>query len=295
MHPTPSGTPSPYRLVATDLDGTLLREDGSLSDYTRTVLAELALRHVRHIVVTGRPASGCRDLFRRIGYADLAVCGQGAQLYDARTDRLIVTRELDRPLARWATTRLMTHLPGCTFAVLTAGTAGRLVLATGFRRPGELAGYVPQDWSRLWDEPIEKVLVRHPDLDDDRLADAVSRICDPHLEGLHTGQGQIELVPRGVDKAVGLATAAELLGVHPREVIAFGDMPNDIPMLRWSGHGVAMGNAHPTLKAVAAEVAPSNAEDGVAQVLHRTFVLPGSCGQAPCPATQTTHRRAGMT
>lgn len=72
-------------------------------------------------------------------------------------------------------------------------------------------------------------------------------------------------------KATGLALAAEHLGLAPATTIAFGDMPNDIPMFDWAAHGVAMANAHPELQAVADEVTLSNEEDGIAVVLERLF------------------------
>ncbi|MFD4210924.1 HAD family hydrolase, partial [Micromonospora tulbaghiae] len=74
-----------------------------------------------------------------------------------------------------------------------------------------------------------------------------------------------------VDKGTGIAAAAELLGIGPERTVAFGDMPNDLPMFRRSGHRVAMGNAHPELRAAADEVTATNAEDGVAVVLERLF------------------------
>ena len=86
-----------------------------------------------------------------------------------------------------------------------------------------------------------------------------------------TGSGLLELSAPGVDKASGLATVADHLGVDRDDVITFGDMPNDVPMLRWAGHGVAMANAHPEALAVADEVTAPNDEDGVALVLERWF------------------------
>ena len=81
----------------------------------------------------------------------------------------------------------------------------------------------------------------------------------------------VELAAAGVTKATGLARVAESAGVARSDVIAFGDMPNDVDMLRWAGHGVAMGNGHPDVLAVADEVTASNTDDGVALVLERWF------------------------
>lgn len=81
----------------------------------------------------------------------------------------------------------------------------------------------------------------------------------------------MELQPPGVSKASGLALAAQVLGVGPASTIAFGDMPNDVPMFAWAAHGVAMANAHRELVAVADELTLSNEEDGIAVVLERLF------------------------
>jgi HAD superfamily hydrolase (TIGR01484 family) len=86
-----------------------------------------------------------------------------------------------------------------------------------------------------------------------------------------TNNGLIEISAAGVTKASGLAWVCSRLAVTAEKVVSFGDMPNDVPMLEWAGHGVAMANAHDDLLAVADEVTAPNSEDGVAQVLERWF------------------------
>lgn len=83
------------------------------------------------------------------------------------------------------------------------------------------------------------------------------------------GESIVELLPLGLSKAKGLSLAARRLGVKAADTIAFGDMPNDIPMFTWAARGVAMANAHAELRAVADEVTSSNDEDGIAVVLER--------------------------
>ena len=84
-----------------------------------------------------------------------------------------------------------------------------------------------------------------------------------------TNNGLIEVVPLGISKATGVEELARPLGITAEGVVAFGDMPNDVPMLAWAGLGVAMGNAHPDAVAAANEVTAPNTEDGVARVLER--------------------------
>lgn len=113
------------------------------------------------------------------------------------------------------------------------------------------------------------MLLRHPSLSDDELAAVARAAVGPLAIVTMSGPGTVELQPRGVTKATGLSLAAERLGVGAAGTIAFGDMPNDVPMFAWAGRGVAVANAHPELKAVADEVTSSNEEDGVAVVLDR--------------------------
>jgi hydroxymethylpyrimidine pyrophosphatase-like HAD family hydrolase len=87
-----------------------------------------------------------------------------------------------------------------------------------------------------------------------------------------TDNGLVEIVPLGISKATGVEEVARPLAIAADDVVAFGDMPNDLPMLVWAGHGVAMGNAHPEVLAVADEITAPNTEDGVARVLERWWL-----------------------
>ncbi|MDX3232606.1 HAD-IIB family hydrolase [Streptomyces sp. ME19-01-6] len=262
--------------MATDLDGTLLRTDLTVSARTRAALVLADRAGARHLVVTGRPAASCREFLVAIGYQGLAVCGQGAQLYDASADRLLASAALDLDLARAVVKRTEEELGGrpLELAVVTAAPENRFVITPGFAdrvRPGwGLVG----SREELWAQPIEKVLMRHRELPDGRVAAAAALAGGDEVSVTHSEKGMIEVLPAGVDKAVGLGRAAAHMGFSPAETIAFGDMPNDIPMLEWAGYGVAMGNAHPGLIAVADEVAPDHDEDGVAAVLERLYGRP---------------------
>jgi hydroxymethylpyrimidine pyrophosphatase-like HAD family hydrolase len=124
----------------------------------------------------------------------------------------------------------------------------------------------------LLSRPAVKLLVRHPQLSSDAmvaaLTPALGQLADLTFS---VGRGLVEISPRGVTKATGLAEVAQGHGVEAAHVVAFGDMPNDLEMLRWAGHGVAMGNAHPALLEAADEVTASNVDDGLALVLERWF------------------------
>ena len=264
-------TPPRFTVVATDLDGTLLRGDLSVSARTRAALTRATAQGARHLVVTGRPAVGCRTLLASFGYRGLAVCGQGAQLYDAGAHRLLSSATLDRPTVRALTERIVDAAGPLEFGVVTAGLDGEFLVTRGFGERVRHGWRLVEDPAALWARPMEKVLIRSPLLDDDRLAALARRTCAGRIEVTHSGEGMVELLPAGVSKASGLAAAARRLGFSAADTIAFGDMPNDIPMLEWAGHGVAMGNAHAELRRRADEIARTNEEDGVATVLERLF------------------------
>ncbi|WP_369231510.1 HAD family hydrolase [Streptomyces sp. R21] len=268
--------PPPFAVVATDLDGTLLRGDLSVSARTRAALDRAVLCGARHLVVTGRPAAGCRGLLEPLGYKGIAVCGQGAQLYDVGADRLISSTTLDRPTVRGLVARIAEQSGPLELGVVTAGLSGQFRVTRDFGARVRHGWHLVEDHTELWALPVEKVLIRSRRLDDDGLAALAHRLCADALAVTHSGEGMVELLPPGVSKAGGLAAAARLLGFTAADTLAFGDMPNDIPMLAWAAHGVAMGNAHPELRRHADEIAPTNEDDGVAAVLERLFPAPSA-------------------
>ncbi|MFE7614200.1 HAD family hydrolase [Streptomyces sp. NPDC057496] len=264
--------PPAHALVATDLDGTLLRRDDTVSPRTRAALALAARAGARHLVVTGRPVPGMRALLAGLGYRGPAVCGQGTQLYDAGSGRLVRTVTLDRDAADTALGKIEAEVGPVFAAVDQDGPEGRTLIEPGYRMPHPtLPAQRTCNRHELWSAPVVKVLVRHPELTDDALAEAARGVVGDLATVTHSGPGTVELQPYGVDKGTGLALAAEYLGVAADTAIAFGDMPNDLPLFRAAGHGVAVANAHPDLRAAADEVTSSNEDDGVAKVLERVF------------------------
>ncbi|MEU9447208.1 Cof-type HAD-IIB family hydrolase [Streptomyces sp. NPDC048277] len=264
--------PSPYSLIATDLDGTLLRGDDTLSERSLAALTRAGRAGARHLVVTGRPAPRVRPLLDDLGCTGLAVCGQGAQVYDAGADRLLWSVTLDRELAETALGKIEAEVGQVYAAVDQDGVDGLTLIEPGYLMPHPtLPALRVGRRDDLWCEPISKVLLRHHTLSDDELATTARSVVGSLATVTMSGPGTVELQPCGVTKATGLALAADHLGLSPEQAVAFGDMPNDIPMFEWAGYGVAMANAHPELKAVADEITLSNEDDGIAVVLERLF------------------------
>ncbi|MFE7275808.1 HAD-IIB family hydrolase [Streptomyces sp. NPDC057623] len=260
-----------FRVVATDLDGTLLRTDMTVSARTRRALDLVAASGAHHLVVTGRPAVACKDILENLGYQGLAVCGQGAQLYDAGADRLLSSLSLDRDLARSVVDRVEAALGRLELGIVTSPPQSRFKVTEGFGERVRHGWDLTTDRDLLWTTPIDKLILHHPEVDEDRLAAVTRELTDGEVSVVHSVKGMVEVLPAGTDKGTGVARAAELLGCTGADAVAFGDMPNDIPLLAWAAHGVAVAGAHHDLRAMADEVAPGNDEDGVASVLERLF------------------------
>lgn len=266
------------RLVATDVDGTLLGPGDAPSARTRAVLGRMAEAGVPLVLATGRPPRWVPAVCDAVGVHGLVVAANGAVLYDAAADRVLEAATVDGDTLDAVVAGLREAVPGCGLAV-------ERVTASAFVRPREQfvseAAYV-HAWpnpdhdevpsSALTHEPVIKVLARHPGLSSDVMAAAVRERIGHLVDVTFSASGGlVECSRRGVTKATALAAAAGRMGVDAADVVAFGDMPNDLAMLSWAGHGVGMANAHPDVLAAVDEVTASNLDEGVASVLERWF------------------------
>ncbi|MFP5220576.1 MAG: Cof-type HAD-IIB family hydrolase [Actinomycetes bacterium] len=265
----------PPRLVATDLDGTLVRSDGSISDRTRAALTVVEEAGSVLVLVTGRPPRWMAPVVEATGHRGLAVCANGALVYDLHTERVVRSHLIDAEAAAEVVAALRRDVPGIAFAVEKGPVDG---VPAGF---GREQAYVPRwdndevqvaDIDDLVREGVVKLLARHEEMGSDELLAAARQSLGALAEATHSStDGLLEISASGISKASGLASLADDHGVDAAHVVAFGDMPNDIPMLSWAGHAVAVENAHPEVRAVADEVTATNDDDGVARVLERLF------------------------
>jgi Cof subfamily protein (haloacid dehalogenase superfamily) len=260
-------------LVATDLDGTLLHSDGTVTERTRRVLAALEERGVTVVFVTGRPVRWMQELWDHVGDHGLAVCSNGGIVYDVPGRRVAQARTIPREIGLEVAGLLRREVPGTTFDVERATGFGR---EPDFHsRADSVEGFTPRvgPLTEIFDDAVVKLLARHEDLPPEDYWARVEAVVGHAVTTTWSSVGAlVEMSAAGVTKASTLALLCAELGVAPEDVVAFGDMPNDVAMLEWAGTAYAMGNAHPLAKAAADRVAPRNDEDGVAQVLEELFL-----------------------
>jgi Cof subfamily protein (haloacid dehalogenase superfamily) len=258
-----------FRLIATDLDGTLLRHDGSVSARSRAALERAQAAGIVVVLVSARPPRVLRRMARDAGVGGLAVCSNGALTYDL--EREAVTRRTDMPAdtVRRLILALRQAKPGVCFALERGLTFAcepeYAALRIGPREQGTEVG----EALALCEEPAVKLLVRHATLPVEDLMRLTEELAGAEATVTHAGGPSVEVSPPGVDKAWALSALCAERGIIASEVVAFGDMPNDLPMLRWAGCGVAVANAHREVLAAAGLVTGSNDEDGVAAVVER--------------------------
>ncbi len=261
------------RLIATDLDGTIVNHDGSISPRVRSAL-DAALDAGIHVVfVTGRPPRWMHPVADETGHRGVGICGNGAFIYDMADEAVLELFGMPSRLAAEAASRVRSVLPDAAFAVESLA---------GF-------SYEPH-YKPRWDihEPtvtgpieqllttdIAKLLVRDEVLSGDVMLELAAPAVAGVVEVTHSdvNDSLLEMSALGVNKGTTLALLAERWGVGQDEVVAFGDMPNDVEMLRWAGTSYAVGNAHPMALAAADARAPSIEDDGVALVLEELLSL----------------------
>jgi len=295
--PEGSGPPmsTNARMIATDLDGTLLRPDSTVSP--RTLAALVAARQAGLIVtlVTGRPPRWLAPVVHQTGWHGLAVAANGAVLIDLEERRIEQTYPIPRDDLLAAVAAIRDLLPGASFATeyVHAGAAVPVIdplappedadaPASFGHEPGyrSLALKMPHMPATA---PIEELIeegnvvkllargpaegVENPDATMHRIADALAGLVT--VTHSTTQTVLLEISRSDTSKATGLEALARHHNIRREDVIAIGDMPNDLPMLQWAGTGLAVGNAHPRVLADVGSnnILPTNTDDGVASVI----------------------------
>jgi Cof subfamily protein (haloacid dehalogenase superfamily) len=266
-----SSTPA-FLLVASDIDGTLIHTDGTLSPRTAEVLSALP---VPAVLVTGRPVRWLRQLYDQMAEPLPAICANGAVIYDPDTDEVLQASPLSVELLLDVTKRLREAVPDIVLAVeIEHGRSFRYERGWPVSGGGHKEVRVLSTPDELTSAPAAKLLVRSASSAPDAFYELVSRTLGDAAVATHSSTSAlVEISAAGVTKAAGLAWLCEREGIPQDRVLAFGDMPNDVPMMTWAGRSVAMANAHPAVREVADEETLSNDEDGVAVYLAAAYDL----------------------
>jgi Cof subfamily protein (haloacid dehalogenase superfamily) len=263
-----------FRAIATDLDGTLLRSDKSVSDRTRAAVHAAEDAGLLVVIATGRPPRWIPPVVEELGERGLVVCANGASIYDPARHELVARTELSPEVVGSIIDDLEPAFPdvvlgleqGFEFAVDEAIEAGGVETVESWKLDGLRVGPIRS----FLDQPVIKLIVRLPHPAPAGTAEAVQAVVGDRALVTHSiSESFLELSHPSVHKASAVERLLERSGVAAGEVAAFGDMPNDLELIRWARLGVAVANADPSLKEAADEVTASNDDDGVAVVIER--------------------------
>ncbi|ETA02622.1 putative HAD superfamily hydrolase [Frankia casuarinae] len=259
----------PPAIVATDLDGTLIRSDGTVSERTRGALRRVERAGATVVFVTGRPSRVMAGVVAQTEVSGLAICANGALVFDLDSGEPVSQRCLESATALRLAAAIRAAVPDAVFAVESGVRFGREpAFEAMWPDPKEIVAEFSELLGVL---PATKLLVRRGGAPFTEVYDAIVELAGVDAVVTTSSADLLEIAGPGVSKAVALAELAAGRGVVAADVIAFGDMPNDLPMFAWAGYAVAVANAHPEVLAAADEITVSNDEDGVAIVLERLF------------------------
>lgn len=267
------------RLIASDIDGTLLDRNHRVPRRNRDAVARAVQQGVYFALSTGRPFRWIAPVLEQLPVRPVCVTSNGAVLYDSAEDRVMSAHELSPAALAEVVEVAQTVLGTVGFGAERAGGSladaveDLFVVERHYSENALFEGFGVVSMGELVGQPAVKFLIRNTDYSAPELYDLISPHIDPELAHVtySINEGMLEVAAPKVTKRRGVEWLADHTGVDQAEVIAFGDMPNDIEMLQWSGCGVAMENAHPEVKAAADAVTVANHQAGVAKVLERWF------------------------
>ncbi|TWT17268.1 HAD family hydrolase [Corynebacterium canis] len=271
-------TNEPPLLVASDIDGTLIDDTERIPKSVREAIIRMTRAGTVMALATGRPARWLRPVLDQLTVRPVCVCTNGAVIYDSARDQILQQHALRPDVMRRIidAARLVTEVG---VAVERCGESAfapeeeLFVVAPSYVHVWDADEYGHADEAEVISKPAVKLLLRNDSLSAPELYALIKPLVPASMAHItySMNEGLLEVSAPGINKATGVGELANYIGVSAREVLCFGDMPNDLEMLQWAGHGVAMANAHPKLKAVADEVCGSNNDGGIADVLSRWF------------------------
>jgi hypothetical protein len=270
-------------MVATDLDGTLLRSDGTVSVRSREALDAAAAAGLLVAFVTGRPPRWLDEVAAATGHHGAAVSANGAVLYDLGRERILSAHYLAPDVLAALTAELRERFPAVAFAVEYGDSFGAepsyvhdwAINPRTDRHGRPIPPPLTADLQTIVSRPAVKLLAKDRGADVDEFLATAETLLAGRATATHSSMfGLLELAAPGVTKATGLAELAVRHGIDAGDVVAIGDMPNDVPMLEWAGRSYAVSNAHPAALAAAGTIVGSNDDDAVAQLIETLLATP---------------------
>lgn len=258
------------KLVAFDLDGTLLKSDKSVSPRNKAAIAGLVASGVRVLICTGRPPRTAKAIAEELALVDLGIVYNGAAVYNFASDTALTRFDFSGEVAHTVLEQMRREYPDVTCGLEARYgwfvDRARYDLLRRGNHPYESEPDGVGDVADFIREDVTKLLFWHADAPTETMRRSLGGLP---VHGTWAIPGLLEVVGPGVTKGRALEWVARDLGLTPAEVAAFGDEDNDKEMLAWAGFGVAMGNATANVKTYADWVTKSCDEDGVAEVVER--------------------------
>lgn len=256
--------------MATDLDGTILRADGTISARTVAAFARAEAAGALVVLVTGRAPRVMGHIAEAFGSRGTAICANGTLAYDMRSRETRALHLIEPESIAAAARALRAAVPGIGFAAeRVSGPVADAVYRAEDPAADAVIARIPD--SELFSEPAVKLRARHLDHAPDEILALATAACSGIVEVSHNGAAFLEAGPPGVTKATALGELAARHGIGRESVLAFGDMPNDLPMLAWAGISCAVADAHPDVLAAVTRVIGACDDDGVAAFLEGLY------------------------
>jgi Cof subfamily protein (haloacid dehalogenase superfamily) len=265
-----------YKLIALDMDGTLLREDKTISKETHRAIQSARAKGVKVVLTTGRPIDGVKRYLKELNLVnedDYAIAYNGALVQNAKTKRVIAQTLMsleDVDYLYKLSQQLKVNIHALTdYSCITPKWSKYSQVEADINQ-------IPLEFVDFNDINKNTTIVKIMFIDEpEYLSEVIAKLPEEVYEKysvLRSAPYFLEFLDRNVNKGAGVGLLAEKLGIKPEEVICVGDAGNDIHMIQFAGLGVAMGNAFPEVKEIADYVTLSNEENGVAHVIDK-FVL----------------------
>ena len=261
-----------YKLIALDLDGTLVRKDQTISPHTQEVLLRVQEQGVKVVIASGRPTYGTApvaDLLHVSDYGGYLLSFNGGAIFDWATQEQLYSKMLDSgvlPYLYECAKRHGFHIMTYVGSNIVAEVADNPYIQFTSMRNKMPVRTVP-DFLAEVTYPLSKCMIVGDPEPLHELELAMQEPLRGKAEAYRSEPFFLEIVPSGIDKAEGLKVLLDKIGMKSEELMAFGDGYNDIPMLQFAGMGVAMGNAADEVKKAADFVTLSNEADGVAYAI----------------------------